>query len=209
MISLTNCIFSKNINSRGAALYIDGTNNFVNVQANLENITFYANSANFYGGAFYFGPTIWEIVGVFSHLNCSSNEAVKSLINKFDLTLKNFKVAGCGYIFFQRVSCSLAINNGFFDNNKAGNGGVFHLNHNLGSVSFSNNTFINNLANNLDITNSVGGVFSFKATSESKLSLKQNVFLNNHAPRGGVYFAISGSIIEIGSKYISIHHNKF
>jgi len=75
---LTNSSFSRNFNSKGAALYIDSDNKFVTIQANLSNVTFDSNIASFSGGAFYFGPSFWELNGNFTNLNCIDNKANKS-----------------------------------------------------------------------------------------------------------------------------------
>ena len=79
MVNLISTTFSQNKNSRGAAIYFDGHNNFVSILTNITNVTFEQNEAKYHGGAIYFGPSIWEINGVFSELNCSQNKAEKSL----------------------------------------------------------------------------------------------------------------------------------
>ena len=81
-ISLSNTTFYKNYNSRGAALYIDGNNNFVTIQATLFNVTFESNEALFFGGAFYFGSSFWQFNGTFVNINCTGNQADKCKIFK-------------------------------------------------------------------------------------------------------------------------------
>ena len=110
-------------------------------------------------------------------------------------------MAGCGYIFLQRLNCSLIIINSVFSLNSAKNGGVFYLAHNLGSVYFINNTFTRNIVESDLISISVGGVFYFKGTPESFLILFNNSFLENQAERGGVYASITGNINESYSIY--------
>ena len=85
-ITVTNTYFSGNCNSRGAALYIDGDNKFVTIQANLSNVTFESNIASISGGAFYFGPSFWGLIGAFTNLYCIDNQANKShFLNKMNI----------------------------------------------------------------------------------------------------------------------------